>query len=129
MRKLPDSELDVMLEIWKSKDAVCRFDLDAALAERNWAPTTIATMLSRLEGKGFLESKKQGKLKYYTPLITQEEYAENVSQNMLENFFGNSLKRFVACMASRENFSKEDLAELRDFLENSDMDDGSSHGN
>lgn len=117
MKKLPEAELDIMLEVWKAKDPVCRFELEESLKENQWASTTILTMLSRLEKKGFLKSTKQGKVKYYEPLVSEEEYAASESKGVLERFFGNSLKKFVVCMAQEDKFTDEELEELRNFLD------------
>jgi len=117
MKKLPEAELEVMMEIWKAKKPVCRFDLEESLKENNWAATTILTLLSRLEGKGFVKSTKQGKVKYYEPLVDENDYAATETKGVLERFFGNSLKKFVVCMASEEKFTEEELDELRSFLD------------
>lgn len=117
MKKLPDSELEIMLKIWKANQPICRFELEEELKNSNWAATTILTLLSRLETKGYIQSQKQGKVKYYTPLISEQEYATKESKGVLERFFGNSLKKFVACMASQENFTEEEMEELRTFLD------------
>lgn len=116
MRRLPEAELEIMLEIWKIEGPVCRTDLEKALAEKNWAAPTILTMLSRLEKKGYLSMKKVGKTNYYTALISEKDYATVEGKNMMEKFFGNSLKSFVACMTGSEGFSKEELEDLRKFL-------------
>lgn len=117
MKKLPESELDIMLRIWNADKPICRFELEEELKDNNWAPTTILTLLSRLETKGFIQSRKQGKVKYYTPVISVDEYVARESRGILERFFGNSLKKFVACMAVQENFTEKELEELQSFLE------------
>ena len=117
MKRLPEAELEVMLEIWKQKEPVCRVDLEKSLADKNWAAPTILTMLSRLEKKGYLSMKKVGKTNFYTALVSEKDYATVEGKNMMEKFFGNSLKSFVACMTGNEGFSKKELEELRQFLD------------
>ena len=118
MKKLPDSELEVMLEIWNSDKPLCCYELrDIFQGRTNWAVTTVSTMLSRLEAKGFISYEKKGKTKYFSPVISKEEYAQNYSRNILEKFFGNSLQNFVACLASSKDVSKEELDDLRKFLD------------
>lgn len=117
MKKLPDSELDVMIQIWKSDTPICRLDIEDQLEEKQWASTTILTLLSRLEKKGFIKSQKEGKIKYYTPLIKEADYAAVESNSILKKFFGNSLKQFVVCMSSQDNFTDKELEELKEFLE------------
>ena len=41
---------------------------------KNLAPTTILSLLTRLEAKNFVEVTKQGKMNLYTPLISQTLY-------------------------------------------------------
>lgn len=117
MKKLPEAELEIMMAVWHVGKPVCRFELEEALSDNQWASTTILTMLSRLEKKGWLVSQKKGKVKYYEAKVSEEEYAAGESKGMLERFFGNSLKKFVACMASQEKFTEEELEELRTFLD------------
>jgi len=129
MNKLPEAELEIMIEIWQSEGSLCRFDLEEKLKSRNWAPTTILTMLSRLEAKGYIVSEKRGKVKYYTPLIEQNSYAAAESKSVLDKFFGNSLKKFVACMTSQEDFTEEEIQELQDFLEEQKKEKTDEHKN
>lgn len=117
MRRLPEAELEIMLEVWKQNGPVCRFDLEKALAEKNWAAPTILTMLSRLEKKGYLLMEKVKKTNYYTALVSEEDYAVLEGKNMMQKFFGNSLKSFVACMTSNESFTKDEIEELRKYLD------------
>lgn len=117
MKRLPEAELEIMLEIWKKKGPVCRFDLEDALAEKNWAAPTILTMLSRLEKKGYLSMEKVKKTNYYTALVSEEDYAILEGKNMMQKFFGNSLKSFVACMTNDEGFTKDEIEELRKYLD------------
>lgn len=81
------------------------------------APTTILTLLSRLEKKQFVSVTKEGKVNYYTPLISREEYQQNESKNVLEKLYGNSLKKFVASLyQGGKKMDEEDIRELSDFL-------------
>ena len=63
LRKLPDAEFEIMRAVWNAGPAVTAPMLTAKLSEelpeRDWKPQTVTTMLTRLEKKGFLRSKKQ----------------------------------------------------------------------
>ena len=120
MKRLPEAELEIMLEIWKLNRPVCRFDLEEALADKNWAAPTILTMLSRLEKKGYLSMEKMKKTNYYTALVSEEDYALVEGKNMMSKFFGNSLKSFVACMTNNESFTQDEIEELRKYLDSLD---------
>ena len=90
--------------------------------KKKLAPTTILSLLTRLEKKGFVSSKKEGKMNLYTPLVTQEEYQQQESRSVLEKLYGNSLKRFVNALYQGEKMKKEDIQELSDFLKEMEED-------
>ncbi|MEA4989128.1 MAG: BlaI/MecI/CopY family transcriptional regulator [Anaerovorax sp.] len=118
MRRLPDSELEIMLIIWNAADPVSRIYIQEHLqSSREIAPTTILSFLSRLEAKGFLKVEKRGKSNYYFPLIRQEDYVKNESKTMLARFFGNSLKNFVVQLSDSDMVEESELQELKKFLD------------
>lgn len=64
--------------------------------------------------------KKQKKTNYYTALVSEKDYALLEGKNMMSKFFGNSIKSFVACMANNEGFTKNEIDELRKYLDSMD---------
>ena len=75
MKRLPDTELEVMKALWASERApVPRSSLEEALRDRGWATNTFNTYLSRLAEKGFVSCEKRGKTNYYTPQVRQADY-------------------------------------------------------
>ena len=62
MKRLPDSELEIMMIIWDYDKPVTRFDIEERMEKgRKLSPTTVLSFLSRLQEKGFLEVRKEGK--------------------------------------------------------------------
>jgi len=118
MKRLPDSELEIMLIIWESKQTVSRNYIQEKLKKsKDVAPTTILSFLSRLEAKGFLKVEKRGKSNYYFPLVDHDDYVQNESKKMLEKFFGNSLKNFVVQLSDADMVDEKEIQELKDFLD------------
>ena len=78
LRKLPDAEFEIMRAVWNAGSAVTAPMLTAKLSEelpeRDWKAQTVTTMLTRLEKKGFLRSKKTGKERDFFPAISEQEY-------------------------------------------------------
>ena len=121
--RLPDSELDIMLVLWNHEPPMSRLEIERVVNEKKkLAPTTILSLLTRLEKKGFVSAKKEGKMNLYTPLVTQEEYQQKESRSVLEKLYGNSLKRFVNALYQGEKMKKEDIQELSDFLKEMEED-------
>lgn len=116
--RLPDSELDIMLVLWHHTQPMSRLEIETVINEKKaLAPTTILSLLSRLEKKQFVSVTKEGKTNYYTPLISQEEYQNCESKNVLERVFGNSLKSFVTSLYRGKELTQQDVAELYDYIQ------------
>lgn len=104
IKRLPDSELDIMLIIWDAGEPVSRSYIEKHINEKkNLAPTTILSSLSRLIDKGFVSSKKQGKSNIFSALVDENDYLRNESKSILEKLYGNSLKKFVAALYQGDN--------------------------
>lgn len=118
INRLPDSELDIMLVLWKHQPPMSRIEIEKVVNEKKTlAPTTILSLLTRLEKKHYVEVKKEGKMNLYTPLISQEEYQQSESKSVLEKLYGNSLKKFVTSLYQGKKMSENDIKELQDFLQ------------
>lgn len=62
IKRLPESELEIMQIIWKEPAPVSRTVIEYALNKTHpLAATTILTLLTRLCEKGFLSLKKEGR--------------------------------------------------------------------
>lgn len=118
MKKLPDSELEIMLIIWEYNRPVTRFEIESKLdADRKLSPTTILSFLSRLQEKGFLDVKKDGKNNIYSAIIAKESYMQIESKNILKKLYKNSVKNFLAALYDGDNLSEKDLQELEEYIE------------
>lgn len=118
MKKLPDSELEIMLIIWEYDRPVTRFEIESKLDEdRNLSPTTILSFLSRLQEKGFLDVAKEGKNNIYSAIISKESYMQTESKNMLKKLYKNSVKNFLAALYDGNSLSEKDLQELEEYIE------------
>lgn len=116
-QRLPESELDIMLVLWNHTPPMNRMEIEKVInTKKSLAPTTILSLLARLEAKNFVEVTKQGKMNLYTPLVSQSDYQAHESQSVLEKLYGNSLKKFVTSLYQGKKVSPEEIQDLSDFL-------------
>lgn len=117
MKRLPDSELEIMMIIWDFNKPVTRAEIEERLGkERKLSPTTILSFLSRLQEKGFLEIQKAGKNNVYLALIAKEDYMQTESRNILKRLYQNSAKNFLAALYDGDALTREELAELEEYI-------------
>ena len=121
MKRLPESELEIMQIIWKEPAPVSRMTIETALQSIHpLAPTTILTLLPRLCEKGFLSLKKEGRTNLYEPLITEKEYLAAESRAFLDRLFHGSVAGFATALCD-SGIKKEELEELRQLLEKGEL--------
>ncbi|WMJ23087.1 BlaI/MecI/CopY family transcriptional regulator [Paludicola sp. MB14-C6] len=118
MKKLPDSELEIMLIIWKANDAISTGEVINQLPQDDTRKLqTVQNLLSRLCEKEFIECKKMGKLNYYKPIIDEVAYRKQETKSLLGRFYGNSPKGLFATLVNEKSISKEDIEEIRKMIE------------
>ena len=117
MKRLPDTELEVMKALWASGPDTPRAQLESALARFGWAGNTINTYLTRLCDKGYLSARREGRSNFYTPLVSQEKYREFDSRSVLQRLYGGSLGSFVAALTAEKPLAQSEIDELRRYLD------------
>ena len=80
--------------------------------------TTVATIIKKLENKGYVRSKLYGNTYEYTPKIKANDYKKTFFSSAVNNFFGNSYKEMVTFFASEEKLSERDLEEILEMIKN-----------
>ena len=126
MKRLPQSELELMMIIWNAGHPVTRMEIEANLdPERKILPNTILSFLSRLEEKGVLEKgfvkvEKKGKINWYTPIVEEKKYLQAESKSILATLYGNSMKNFVTALYDGKAVNQEQIRELKEFLDELD---------
>ena len=120
IRRLPDTELEVMQALWASDTPVPRVQLEERLTQTHpMATTTLLTLLSRLSEKGFVRVDKEGRKSLYAPLVTREDYLAAQSRSFIQKLCGGSLSTFASALCD-SGLSKEELEELRELLKEGD---------
>ena len=117
VKKLPDTELEVMQALWACTPPATRMDMEVFLsASHPMAPTTLLTLLSRLAEKEFVKIEKEGRITHYVPLVSREEYLASQSRRFIDQLCGGSISAFASALC-HSGISKEELEELRRILE------------
>ncbi len=118
MKKIPDAELELMMVIWDSEQPVSRMEIEMKLGDgRDVVPSTLLSLLSRLEKRGFVRKEKQGNINYYNALVEKSAYLQEEGQRVLDKMFGSSLKNFVTALYDGKGLNREEIAELQAFID------------
>ena len=114
--KISDSELEVMRVLWDAGTPLPISDIRIALHQRKgWEPTTVKTLVNRLLSKEVLSQEKRNVF-YYRPLISQAEYKQWATNQLIDKLYRGSARNLVAALVNSDSLSKGDIQELRDFF-------------
>jgi len=115
MKRLPDTELEVMKALWAAGEDTARTVLEQSLEPFGWATNTVNTYLTRLEKKGFVRVERDRRGNHYTALVTQEDYQAFDSKAVLSQLYGTP-RNFVAALV-RGGLEKGEIDQLRSLLD------------
>ena len=113
---LSKSEEQVMNYLWKLKKAFIK-DLLKEFPDPKPATTTVLTLLKRMKGKGYVDFKVFGNSREYFPLVEKKDYVKGRFKGMVRDFFNDSPIQLASFFASEADLTKEQLAELRDIID------------
>ena len=121
IRRLPDAEQEVMQAIWMCEAPVARTDIEEILyKDHPMAMTTLLTLLTRLNEKGFISIEKVGRKSYYTPCVSREEYLASQSKTFFQKLCGGSVSVFANALCD-SGLSEKELEQLRTLLERNEL--------
>lgn len=121
IKKLPDAEFEIMRAIWRCSEPVTSpiltEKLRLVLPEKDWKQQTVMTMLVRLEKKAFLRSEKNGKERYYSPAVSEEEYMQVEAKSLRQRFGGTRVAGLVKSLCDGGDLSEEEISDLKKWLD------------
>lgn len=114
-RRLPESELELMLVVWGAGGSATAPEILEAL-DQSLTASALHSYLKRLEEKGFLACRKEGKVNRYTAQVSKESYQRRESRSLLERFYHRSLKHLAAALYDGGDLSQGEIRELQEYL-------------
>ena len=114
--KLAKSEEELMNHLWKLEKAFMK-DLLEAYPNPKPATTTVATLLKRMTGKGFVGYTLYGKSREYYPLVKKKDYFSKHVNGLIKHFFNDSASQFASFFTKETDLSKKELEELRALID------------
>ena len=104
MATLGELERSIMEILWASADSLSAYDLQERLSDRKLAATTILTVLSRLENKGFVKRSRDARPHQYRAAASREEHMADLMHEVLGGASDRTavLERFVGQVSPEE---------------------------
>ena len=115
IRELTKAEEEIMRVLWQLEKGFVK-DVLAELPLPKPAYNTVSTIIRILEKKELVGYTAYGKTHEYFPLITEEDYRRFQTEQLMANYFDNSLKKLVSFFVQDKNISLKEADEIINLL-------------
>lgn len=113
---LTKAELQVMEFIWQQEKLFMK-DLLEAFPEPKPAPSTLATLLKRMQDKGFVGYTLFGNSREYYALVKKDQYFSKEVKSMIKGAFDNSALSFASFFTTATKLSVDELEQLKAIID------------
>lgn len=111
--RLGDLQLAIMRVLWRGGEASVA-DVHGALeAERGLAPTTIATMLRKMEDKGVVTHRTEGRKFIYRPAVSEAAVRRTMVGELTDRLFRGEVTALVSHLLAEHEIDAGELERLR----------------
>ena len=118
-----EGELQILQVLWKEGPSTVKTVNDILNVERNVGYTTTLKILQIMFEKGLVSREKSGKSHVYTATISLEDTRQQVIDRVLDSVFQGSAMKLVIQALGNSRSSREELKEIRKYLEKLDSQD------
>ena len=101
--------------LWRQHPANAR-ELLNLLPEEDWAYSTLKTMLTRMEEKGFVRTKMRGNTAWYEPAIEPRATQRSAVQRLIERVFEGAAGPLLAHLVDDEKLSSTERKKLETWI-------------
>ena len=113
-------QLSIMEVLWRRGEATTQESWDALSRRRPLALTTVATILSRLERKGVVTHRREGRQHVYSALVTRAEVRRSKVRDLMENLFDGDAAQLMSHLVRADDVDPDELARIRALLDEAD---------
>jgi len=114
---LSDLQLAIMRVLWDKGEASAAQVQRALDRTRKLAITTVSTLLVRLEKKGVISHRSEGRTFVYRPRVSELEMRRRTISSVITNLFRGNPSEVVGQILSERDVSAEDLTRMRKLIQ------------
>jgi BlaI family penicillinase repressor len=115
-KRLTKAEEEIMLVLWKLKEATIR-EVMNELDEPNTPYTTVSTVVRVLEKKEIVGHRAVGTTYLYHPLVGKKDYLKGYLSGLVSNYFDGSFSNLAAFFAKENDLNLGELQNLMGEIE------------
>jgi BlaI family penicillinase repressor len=115
--KLSELQLAFVQALWDlGEGSVAQVQEVLEQQGRKLAPTTVATVLRRLESAGWVAHREQGRSFVYKATVSHRRAAGRMLTNLTRSLFGGDLPAMVSHLLESHRVDKREIEEIRRLI-------------
>ncbi len=114
---LSKGELEVARALWTLGQGTVRQVHETLAGERDWEFSTVQTYLRRLETKGYVTAKLDGRTRIYRARIKPKTVIRETVDDLVDRLFDGESLPLVRHLIEERRISPEELDQLKDLID------------
>ena len=115
-RNLTDLQVDLLEVLWDRGEATVAEVQEALLGDRGLATSTVATLLSRLEKRGVVIHRADGRQYVYRAQVSREQVRDSMVTALTYRMFSGDVAELVSHLLTEAETSPGDLARVKRLI-------------
>ncbi len=115
VHRLGDLQLRIMKVLWERQEATVAGVHDA-LGKQDFAYTTVATMLRKMETRGLVKHRAEGRSFVYRAAVASDAVTRGMADHLLDRLFEGSLADMVSHLLTTREVSREELSKIEKLI-------------
>jgi BlaI family transcriptional regulator, penicillinase repressor len=114
--QLTDLQLALLRVLWARGEATVQDMVEALRPERDLAPTTVATLLSRLEKRRVVSHTTRARQYVYRARVSESAVRASMVNGLTDTLFGGDVAALMSHLLDARAVSPGDLDRVRDLI-------------
>ena len=116
LRAMSRAETEILRLVWSLGEATVQQICDRLPPDRKVTYNTVQTLLSRLERKGYLKHRSEGRAHVFFPVVKRQEVIKTTVVDFLDRLFGGDPRPLVQFLAEDGRIDEDDIKRLRKLI-------------
>jgi predicted transcriptional regulator len=116
VHRLGDLQLKIMKILWERGEATVGQVFEGIGKESDLAYTTISTMLRKMETRGLITHRSEGRTFVYRAKVAAETVSRSMADHLVDRMFEGSLTEAVNHLLTTRDVSRDELAKLERLI-------------
>lgn len=114
--QLAELQLAIMQVLWERDEATVGEVRDALETWRSLAYTTVGTMLTKMEEKGYVTHRSDGRTNVFRPVIRRDQVSRSMVLDLSKRLFAGDITQMVSHLLDGNEVTRQELAKLKKMI-------------